>query len=195
MVANLVAARRWGLANAGMQLPLATSTGYRYLHLTWRRCQGGLDWSVEYGGMAMTRESRTRLHFRLAPVDGWPPVGVETLWCRFTDDGMYQIDNVPFFAKGIAVGDVVSASSDESGLLWFGERISSSGHSTTQLIVLENDARQALVDGLLAAGCAVETGPWPSLLAIDFPDPSAWANGHALLNASVARREIEYEDA
>jgi len=108
---------------------------------------------------------------------------------------MYQIDNVPFFAKGIAVGDVVSASSDESGLLWFGERISSSGHSTTQLIVLENDARQALVDGLLAAGCAVETGPWPSLLAIDFPDPSAWANGHALLNASVARREIEYEDA
>jgi hypothetical protein len=53
-------------------------------------------------------------HFKIAfPLDrdedGYPPDDVETLWGWETKPGLYCIDNIPFFVKGISPGDVVSA--------------------------------------------------------------------------------------
>jgi hypothetical protein len=41
--------------------------------------------------------------------DGWPPVGGERVWAFDLGDDLYRIDNVPWFVRDLAVGDVVVA--------------------------------------------------------------------------------------
>jgi len=44
--------------------------------------------------------------YRLEPDDDeYPPVSTEGLWVRSLDSGTVILDNIPFYAKGIAPGD------------------------------------------------------------------------------------------
>ena len=53
----------------------------------------------------------------------------EQLWSRLTDRG-FQINNIPFFAKGVALGDIVAASRTDQGWLCFDRVVTASGNST-----------------------------------------------------------------
>jgi hypothetical protein len=50
--------------------------------------------------------------------DGYPPEEVESLWGFLRKDGI-ELDNIPFFAKGVALGDVVAARKAPDGALEF----------------------------------------------------------------------------
>ncbi len=47
--------------------------------------------------------------------DDYPPADYENLWATPVEEGLFRIDNIPFFAKSIALGDIVSVASDRSG--------------------------------------------------------------------------------
>ncbi|MDP8961457.1 MAG: DUF4265 domain-containing protein [Actinomycetota bacterium] len=40
---------------------------------------------------------------------GWPPVSAERVWARRLSDTEFQLDNAPWFARGVAEGDIVRA--------------------------------------------------------------------------------------
>jgi hypothetical protein len=97
---------------------------------------------------------------------GWP-----------TDDG-YIIDNVPFFAKDVAVGDTVSARLTANGSYQFDAVLSRSGRSVFRIWLSEEAAVRlpkitAEIEGL---GCRSEI-TLGRLIAIDVPaeaEQSAW---------------------
>lgn len=71
---------------------------------------------------------------------------VETLWATMIDPekGLYQLDNIPFYAS-VSCGDIVFAEFDETeNKLTYRETIEHSGNSTIQVIL--NDKSVAIND-------------------------------------------------
>ena len=46
--------------------------------------------------------------------DGYPPAAAETLWAVREGEGLFRLDNIPIFATGVALGDIVSGVPDAS---------------------------------------------------------------------------------
>jgi len=88
-----------------------------------------------------------RVVFPLAQEDGWRPVGSERLWALPLGENRYRIDNVPWFVRDLAVGDVVIAKSEDRGSHpVFAELVQRSDHVTVRLICF----RGGLLEGDLA---------------------------------------------
>ncbi|HLL06007.1 MAG TPA: DUF4265 domain-containing protein [Myxococcaceae bacterium] len=82
--------------------------------------------------------------------DGGPPAATETLWAVRVGDGLFQIDNISFFAHGIAVNDIVSATPEEK-VFRYEEVVQPSGHSTIRLIISETSEVQARMRSLIVS--------------------------------------------
>ncbi|HZE84444.1 MAG TPA: DUF4265 domain-containing protein [Puia sp.] len=84
----------------------------------------------------------------------------ETLWASVFNqkDGLYKLDNIPFYVPSVACNDIVFAEFDEAeGFITFREVTSQSGNSTIQVVILDksvltNDLRDVF-DHL---GCSSE---------------------------------------
>src|SRR5262245_3626053 len=81
-------------------------------------------------------QAYVRIRFELEEPDehGWPPAGAETLWAQRVGDNEYEIDNIPFYVRGVSAGDIVSVSEKE-GALVFQSVLKDSGHSTIRVII------------------------------------------------------------
>jgi Domain of unknown function (DUF4265) len=74
-----------------------------------------------------------RIYFRLSKdADGYPPASGETLWATAVGQGAYRIDNIPFFATGVSLGDVVEAQAID-GLPTFVKIRQRGGHATLRV--------------------------------------------------------------
>ncbi len=135
--------------------------------------------------------------------DGYPPVKFETMWVSKTAGGAYRLENIPFFAKGVSSGDVVSISKRSDGENWFETVLSASGHSTLRVIVFREslDKRpleervQEIRDRLFSLGCPTELSHLPGLFAVDVPPPIKFTHVRSLLNQGAARGLWDYEEA
>ena len=97
---------------------------------------------------------------------------VETLWVSVVDKdkGIYKLENIPFYAKSLAYGDLVEAEYDEDeDALVLSDILEFSGHSTVQVVMLIESASleeiRAIFHGL---GCDTE-GLNSRYFAIDVP--------------------------
>lgn len=130
--------------------------------------------------------------------DGYPPAGSERLWAIRAGEGRYQIDNIPFFARDLALGDIVSAVPEEGadeGILRYHQVLEPSGHSTFRILV--NDESQVPeVCGLLEQlGCGTERSHLPRLVAIDIPPEVSLSAVRDALAQGVSQERWEYEEA
>jgi len=125
-----------------------------------------------------TPSQREKIWFRISQdEDGYPPVSVETLWMSPVTGGAYRLDNIPFFAKGVSCGDMVSAFPGPDGHLWFDQVVDHSGHSTLRVVVFrEVDDKRPLEERVeelrgrfSSIGCSTELSHLPGLLAVDVP--------------------------
>jgi hypothetical protein len=126
--------------------------------------------------------------------EGYPPADVESLWVKPRWDGLYEIDNIPFFAKGVSVGDVVSGDVRD-GALTFRELVHHSGHSTIRVIVYHPAYAKPLRAKLKELGSDSEQSHLPSLVAVDIPRNVSIATIKALLELGVVEDRWEYEEA
>jgi len=80
----------------------------------------------------------------------------------------YRVDNVPFFTKDVAVGDVVAAERTRDGWYSFQSVLERSGHSVFRIWLSEASISRTaeFVDELRRLGCLVET-TLERLVAID----------------------------
>jgi hypothetical protein len=93
--------------------------------------------------------------------DDYPPADHENLWAVPMGEGCFRIDNIPFFAKSIALGDIVSAVPDEQGLLQFKEVVRPSGHSTPRLIIFDEAQVSSVLEQFTRLGCTSERSHIP----------------------------------
>ena len=127
-----------------------------------------------------------------------PDGEVETLWAIARGDRRYELDNLPWFAYGISVGDVVDAAPDEDGTLVFQRILEKSGNRTVRVMLEQMESSDQLtfesqrtLDQLQAAGCDYE-GMNRRLFAINVPPGVALETVAALLIES--RFEWEHAD-
>ena len=125
---------------------------------------------------------------------GHPPVEVESMWAIPRDDG-YELDNIPFYAKGVALGDVVVAEPDPDGALVYRGVLRRGGHSTYRIYLLDpgpNDP-QSTIDYLRGKGLGVEYD-LPRLLAIDIPPTVPLEDAEGVLFEGVDKGQWELQE-
>ena len=98
---------------------------------------------------------------------------IETMWCMPLDAelGLYQLDNIPFYAPLMAADDVIFAEKDDSegGMLAFKKVVESSGNSTIHIVRMEeSNSIESILKPVLDLGCNFE-GINENYLALDVP--------------------------
>ncbi|HSP79036.1 MAG TPA: DUF4265 domain-containing protein [Myxococcaceae bacterium] len=138
----------------------------------------------------MTERSKLRFRFQNSMGED----ETETMWAFKRDDG-YEIDNIPFFVKELALGDVVSAQPDASGVLWYSELVHPSGHSTIHLWFSREEQVEPVREALRHLGCASEVSDLPRLVAVDVPPDVPYEKVKALLEQGEDAGLFEYQEA
>ncbi|MDI1436455.1 DUF4265 domain-containing protein [Polyangium sorediatum] len=119
-------------------------------------------------------------------------VDLESLWAIPVSNG-YRIDNIPFYARGVACNDIVAATPDEGGMLRFSGLVTASGHSTVRLW-FEDEADVPVVrEQLRQMGCESELD-LPRLVAVDIPPAVSYKDVRKFLEQQEAARVFEYEE-
>ena len=118
----------------------------------------------------------------------------ESMWAIERADG-YEIDNIPFYAKSLAVGDLVAARRDENGLLWFASMIKPSGHTTIQVLFNREEDVAPFRALLRQMGCESEGGDMPELIAVDIPPAVKYEEVKKILDEGEHEGRFEYQEA
>lgn len=137
-----------------------------------------------------------KIVFELEIEDGFPPIGTESLNALADDFGFFRIDNTPFFATGVSLGDVVEAESDDRGRLCFRRVIRQSDNTSLSIIFLDDQVRMPTTQYLEDAGCYCEYGEFPGLeaVAVSIPVTVNYENVVGYLDNWEARGAISYAE-
>lgn len=125
--------------------------------------------------------------------EDYPPVDYEELWTLPLGEGLYRIENIPFFARGLARGDIVSAVEEEDALV-FQRVIEPSGHSTIRLVVYNADTVPAVVERFERQGCGSEI-TFTKLVALDVPPSVSLQALRERLDLGFTQGQWDYEEA
>jgi hypothetical protein len=133
----------------------------------------------------------------------YPPADFEHVWARTVGPGLYKLDNIPFFARGLRVGDIFSANPSGGQELLFSGVVDASDHSTLRVIVFResSDARplgervSILRSTLSKLGCSTELSHLPGLIAVDVPATAKLSSITEMLSEGEAAGLWEYEEA
>ena len=117
---------------------------------------------------------------------------MESLWASPADGG-YRLDNIPFYAVGVALNDLVDVVPDPDGGLRFLRLLQASGHGTVRLWF----ERAADVPGvrvhLRRLGCPSELD-LDRLVAVDVPPTVGYDVIRTYLAAQESAGVLEYEE-
>jgi hypothetical protein len=127
------------------------------------------------------------------PSDKPGHVEIESIWA-LPEAGAFRVDNIPFYAKGIAVGDVVSAA-ERNGAHYFDRVLVPSGHSTIRILFSDDGIIQNTRNDLRSIGCESEISDIPTLIAVDIPPTVSYENLKLYLDKGEAEGKWEYQEA
>lgn len=137
-------------------------------------------------------EGHVKIFFEIPSADS-EEMEVETLWAIPRGEG-FKLDNIPFYAKGAALDDVVSAN-EVNGCLYVDGVLKPSGHSTVRLWFAEKDDVQVVRAELKSMGCVSEISDNPRLVAIDIPPDVKYENIRDYLDVGEAEGKWDYQEA
>lgn len=139
--------------------------------------------------------THVKIYFELAQEqEGYPPDKYESLWAVEVGPGEFQVDNIPFYVRGISSGDIVAADRDVEGHLHFKSLIRSSGNSVFRLYVFDEGRVPELRKLLGGLGYESELSQIPNLIAVEI---SASKPIHPFLDLIVQKSEqgqLEYQE-
>jgi hypothetical protein len=147
-------------------------------------------------------EKMVKVFFSLECEDNWPPVSVESVWARSTNEPHhYVIENTPFFVHSATLGDIVVAEQrptldeSEAGTLWFRERVEWGGNALIRLIVRQKEAEDEIVAWLQRIGCVCERFDKFSMVAVSVPREADQATIQEYLRQHEEAEEVYVEEA
>lgn len=145
---------------------------------------------------SVSHPNHFRLELQLEVRGDWPPFGFETVWVSRVEGDRYRIENVPFFAKGLAFGDVVVArpKSGDPSLLALEAVVARSGHSVVRVIVQGNHAVSEYRASFTELGCDTELSNFPKLFSVDIPPAVGFDRVVQLLDEGCSDGRWDYED-
>ncbi len=139
--------------------------------------------------------NRVKVHFQLEPDNSaCSPTKSEFLWCIPTKRGSYIVDNIPFFARDISLGDEISAEQVEK-VLHFSRVLHESKNSTVRVLLKKPGITKAIRDKLHGFGCGTELMDHLSLLAVTMPPDSLIAEAFSFLDNEADKLNIGIEES
>jgi uncharacterized protein DUF4265 len=136
-----------------------------------------------------------RILFQLSQnEDGYPPLAVETMWATYVGEGAYRIDNIPFFATRVSLGDVIEADLID-GRPTFARVRERGGHSTLRVVAFDAATVPEVRSAIQELGCATELSHLPRLISVDVPPSASLEALRAFLAAGAAQGRWDYEEA
>ncbi|QHB70585.1 DUF4265 domain-containing protein [Stenotrophomonas sp. 364] len=141
----------------------------------------------------MTKIEHVKILFRLPQQDGYPPAEWEGLWALPRPEG-YCIDNVPFYARLVSYGDVVSASEINGDLVFNAVQIPG-GHSTIRVISYLGELVSEMRNGLEGLGCSTELSHIATFFSVDVPPEVDYWSVADFLDVYAERGSLDYEEA
>jgi hypothetical protein len=124
---------------------------------------------------------------------GYPPEEWEGLWAIPLEGGLFRIDNIPFYAKGLSCDDIVAASLID-GEYRFLKIISPSTNSTFRIVVYDLKDEEQIRSSLQSLGCAIEGTGTAGLLSVNVPR-EAREGVEAFVRDGLAAEKLDYEEA
>lgn len=142
----------------------------------------------------MTTMQHVKIRFPLEiDEDGYPPESVETLWALDIGGGRYKIDNIPFYAKLISDGDIVSASTDDGGLV-FEKLLVASSNCTFRVIMLDGTDGFDEREYLKTMGCETEGSGIEGFFAVSV-DKAEYQNIASYLASAHNDGKLDFEES
>jgi Domain of unknown function (DUF4265) len=93
----------------------------------------------------------------------------ETIWCE-RDGENFIIDNIPFIAKRISLGDTIQAEYDEDEkMYYFEDFVKTSGNSTIRIFFYDDSEIESTRTWLNKSNCNSEVLPVRSIVAVNIP--------------------------
>jgi hypothetical protein len=137
-----------------------------------------------------------KIDFLLDVKDGFPPISVERINAKFCGDGMYELENTPFFAPETAFGDIVTASLTPHGRLQFDSCVRPSSYKSISIIILDESMDRELMDDLRGRDCVIEYGEFGvfRMLAVGVPPATDYVAIKALLDKHELDGKISYAE-
>ena len=138
------------------------------------------------------RMRRNKIYFQLEmDEDGYPPFDVESLWVSTIDKGVGIIDNIPFFVKGIALGDRVTFDDDFNFVA-----VEVPANNTTIRVYCPSWEEEVDIKNILKEeNCSWELSHLPSLIAINVPNDSLEKVQSCLFERSDIEPLFAFENA
>jgi hypothetical protein len=128
----------------------------------------------------------------------WPPFSIERIWAKKTSTPFQlELQNIPFFARGIACGDVIKVKPDhERRELVFDGLVRHSGNSTIRIILRDKapELRDRVLEIFRDAGCTWEFTSVDFHFAVDIPEATDYRPLQATLIDIISTGAIEVEE-
>lgn len=137
-------------------------------------------------------EGHVKIYFEIPSPDS-DEIEVETIWAVPNRDS-FKLDNIPFYAKGVAVEDTISAKKID-GCFYFDELLEPSGHSTVRIWFADEKEVQPVRDTLKSMGCDTELSDQSRLVAVDIPSNVQYENIRVYLDTGEADGRWDYQEA
>ncbi len=119
----------------------------------------------------------------------------ESLWC-IKDGDFYMVDNIPFIAKRIALGDIIKAEYDEDEkAYYFDDFVAISGNSTIRLYFDNIDIIEGVRKELESFGCESEAFLGRKIVAVNIPKDVNYKPIKDYLEKGEHENKWEYEEA
>ncbi len=99
------------------------------------------------------------------------------------------------FVMELALGDIVAAEPDLSGVLWYSELVRPSGHSTIRLWFSDERDVHSIRAELKRMGCSSEVSDTPRLVAVDVPPTVPYEQVKDFLEQGERAGRFEYQEA
>lgn len=119
----------------------------------------------------------------------------EQLWARKVDGNRFELCCIPFFAYGLALGDIVETDSLDSKKYVVTGVVSRSGRSTFRIFFQSVLRWNEIIDEISSLGCSVEVR-WPQskLIAVDASSGTYCDLLKSYLSELEKQNEINWEN-
>ena len=125
--------------------------------------------------------------------DGYPPDRWEVLWAVKIEEGLYELDNIPFFARGVSSGDVTRTTT-EDGLNVFERVVTPSDNSIFRIYVLGDGNVQDARAEFRLLGCESELSHVSRLFSVEIPASRSLSEVFALIKTGADTGRWEFEE-
>jgi hypothetical protein len=120
----------------------------------------------------------------------------ETIWCEKIDGENFIVDNIPFIAKRISLGDTIKAEYDsDDEMYYFDDFVKTSGNSTIRIIFYDDKYIDSTREWLTKSGCESEVLPARSIVAVNVPKKVNYTAIRAFLEEGEQKRNWVYEES